>query len=392
MAKVCRRCDREFTDIVRSCPEHGRTLVRFRDLRLRPGDLLDDRFVVLNRVGVGAAGDVYRARWLDGDRVVALKVLRAADPRSVRRFEYEARVLSKLSHPSIVPVSEVRTTEAGRHYMVMPLVTGRTLREVLDAEAPLGPVRSARLMLQLASALLALHEAGVVHLDVKPTNIIVTRVLGNREHLTIVDFGIAVDLRDEAADGHRVPGAGTPGYISPEQAKGERADTRADLYSLGIVLSEMLTGERLFGYDDARAALEHTDAPTARAIRETHPTLRVPDALDALVLALLERDPERRPRISDALAVLEGIAREPEEEGLEPTPPQLASDEPPHPEPLPRRPSRGARLRSVASAFTAWVRGWGSAWPRSSELDLPARHADEAPERSQEPAADGLPV
>lgn len=309
MARFCRRCDREFTDVVRSCPEHGRELVHFRDARMRPGDVVDGRFVVLNRIGAGASGDVYRARRVGRDRVVALKLFRGRGER--RRFENELRVLSRVQSPHIVPVRDDGVTEDGRPYMVMPLIPGRTLRQIIDADAPLGPVRAARLMGQVARGMEALHAAGVAHLDLKPTNIIVTPDIVRREHVTLVDFGIALDRQDEQSASARVPGAGTPGYLSPEQASGEEVDERSDLWSLGVVLHEMLTGARIYLFDDARAAMDRVRLEPPRPIRESHPTLRVPAELDALVLDLLRDDPAERPsaaRIREVLDVVAGVA------------------------------------------------------------------------------------
>lgn len=308
MARICRRCEREFTDLVTSCPEHGRELVTFRDSRMRPGDVIDSRFVVLNRVGAGASGDVYRARPMDRGRVVALKILRHRTGRELARFENEARVLSRVESPHIVGLQELGTAEDGRPFMVMPLVPGRTLRQVVQADAPLGPVRAARLMAQVARAIEALHAAGVAHLDLKPTNIMITPDAYKSEHVTLVDFGIALDLQDEQSARLQVPGAGTPGYLSPEQAAGEAVDTRSDLWSLGVIMHEMLTGDRIYAYDDARAAMDGVKHAPARLIRETHPALRVPLELDALLVGLLTDDPAARPDALRVREVLDAVA------------------------------------------------------------------------------------
>lgn len=306
MAKACRRCEREFTDLVSSCPEHGKELVPFTDSRMRPGDVVD-RYVVLNRVGAGGAGDVYRARRADLEQVVALKLLRTRTRREAERFENEARVLSRVTSPHIVRLGERGIAGDGRPYLIMPLVPGRTLRQVIQAEAPLGPVRAARLMGQVARAVEALHAAGVAHLDLKPTNIMVTPDAITREHVTLVDFGIALDPQDALSARLRVPGAGTPGYLSPEQAAGDVVDTRSDLWSLGAILHELLTGERAFAYDDARAAMDGVRHAQVRPIRESHPGLRVPSALDELLLALLSDDPASRPGASRVREALDAI-------------------------------------------------------------------------------------
>lgn len=381
MARFCRQCDREFTDVVRSCPEHGRQLVHFRDARMRPGDVVDERFVVLNRIGAGASGDVYRARIIGWDRVVALKLFRGRGER--RRFENELRVLARVQSPHIVPVREDGFTADGRPYMVMPLVPGRTLRQIIDADAPLGPVRAARLMAQVARGMEALHEAGVAHLDLKPTNIIVTPDIVRREHVTLVDFGISLDIHDEESASARVPGAGTPGYLSPEQAAGAAVDVRSDLWSLGVVLHELLTGTRIYHYDDARAAMDGVRHEPPRPLRESYPNLRIPAELDALVLGLLADDPAARPSAQQVREVLDALAGPPAPDGAVRR--ELRALEQATPEP--QRWTRRA-WRAVVGAVTSALAHRGAPPPVLPALEDEADPAGASPPASM-PASAG---
>jgi TolB-like protein len=215
--------------------------------RLGPYEILAD-------LGQGGMGEVYRARDSRLGRDVAIKVVSteaATNPENLRRFEREARALASVSHPHIVAVFDVGE-EGGVRYIVTELVEGRTLREVLSA-GPLAQNQAARLGAEIAAALAAAHERGVLHRDIKPENIIVDE----RGAARVLDFGLA-GRRDNpfgaAAEAEATASfaselgvvAGTVAYMSPEQARGEKLDPRSDIFSLGVVLYEALTGERPF--------------------------------------------------------------------------------------------------------------------------------------------------
>jgi TolB-like protein/tetratricopeptide (TPR) repeat protein len=254
-------------------------------------------------------GEVYRARDTKLDRDVAIKVLPqsvAADPDALARFEREAKAVAALSHPNILSIFDFGTY-AGTSCAAMELLEGETLRSRIDA-GPIPQREALDLALQAARGLSAAHQKRVVHRDLKPENLFVT----NDGHLKILDFGLA--RRSDAAEPgdvtdaatvtrHTEPGTvlGTVGYMSPEQVRGEVADARSDLFSLGAVLFEMLTGRRAFRRDTAAETL-------TAILREDPPELsgsgsRIPPALAAIVRECLEKDPARRLPSAEALAL-----------------------------------------------------------------------------------------
>jgi eukaryotic-like serine/threonine-protein kinase len=220
-------------------------------------------YEVIGLLGEGGMGEVYRARDTKLDRDVAVKILAegfAADPDRLARFEGEAKAVAALSHPNILSIFEFGT-QAGTAYAVMELLEGQTLRERL-ADGPL-PVRKAvEYAAQIATGLAAAHDKGIVHRDLKPENVFVTA----DGRVKILDFGLAKALAPDAAKARADaapttvrtdPGTvlGTVGYLAPEQALGQAADQRADIFALGCVLYEMLAGRRAFARDSAPETL-----------------------------------------------------------------------------------------------------------------------------------------
>lgn len=196
-----------------------------------------DRYRILSVLGKGAMGMVYLAKDSLLDRLVAIKVLhaRVAEESTLQTLCDEARAAARLQHPSIVPVYDVGVSESGTPFLVMALVEGESLYEEL-ARGPLSPPRAVQVARQLAGALAVAHGAGFMHRDIKPANILID-LEGNAY---ITDFGLAVSHESDAAPTHL---AGTPAYMAPEQLTGQQLDHRADIWALGVVLYEMLTGE-----------------------------------------------------------------------------------------------------------------------------------------------------
>jgi eukaryotic-like serine/threonine-protein kinase len=224
-------------------------------------------------------------------RPVAIKLLREdGDPRSIARFKQEAQILARLHHPNVVTVFDTGV-DGGEGYIVMELVEGPTLRELLDREGRLAPERAAEITSALASALGFAHGHGVIHRDMKPANVLFM----SDGRVKLADMGIARLLSPEALTA-TITVRGTPRYISPEQARGDPVDSRADLYSLGCVLFEMLTGRTPFEGNLAALSYAHVNTPAPR-VRSIDPA--VPAGMDELVAAMLEKDPADRPQTGD---------------------------------------------------------------------------------------------
>jgi serine/threonine-protein kinase len=263
---------------------------------------LDEKYHLEERLGEGGMGTVYRARHLLMDRPVAIKVLHpqfVENEAARTRFQLEARAAVRLHHPNAVSVTDFGQTSDGLVYIVMELLKGRTLREILALEAPLETARATSIMLQASDAVAAAHEAGIIHRDLKPSNILVTRSEDAPAVVKVLDFGIAKlasDMfDDEDAAASTLPGTplGTPRYMSPEQHEGKDLTPATDVYSLGIILYEMLTGMAPFtGTSVVEIAIKHAN-DTPRAPREI--VAAIPEDMERVVLHALEKEPAARP-------------------------------------------------------------------------------------------------
>ena len=244
----------------------------------------------MERVAAGGMGEVFRAHDAVLAREVAIKVLHrslAGDQGFVDRFRHEARAAASLSHPNIVAVYDWGAVD-GIYYMVMEFVRGRAARELLNANVRLEPAQAAEIVRQTLLALEAAHAQGIVHRDIKPENILVT----DGGTVKVADFGLARAY----ADGKATQAGGVQGtvqYLSPEQIRGEPADPRSDLYSLGIVTYELLTGRLPFTGETAMSiAYKHL---SGRVPKPSSAVANVPKELDGFVLSATDRDRELRP-------------------------------------------------------------------------------------------------
>ncbi|HWS85396.1 MAG TPA: protein kinase [Pyrinomonadaceae bacterium] len=273
------------------------------------GRVLDGKYEIVSPLGSGGMGAVYRARRVHIGDEVALKVLHSrltGDEKLVERFRREARAAAQLHHPNVVTIhdyGEARGPE-GFAYIVMELVRGESLRDTLKREGRLAPARAVSLMRDVCAGVAAAHRRGIVHRDLKPDNIIVTPPDEDRdaEGIKVVDFGIA-KLRDMAAEGSTLTEAGmmvgTLFYMSPEQCKGEPLDSRADVYSLGAMLHEMLAGTPPFTASNITSLIfKHVGEPPPPLPED----LPVPAALRAAVLRALSKAPDARPRDASEFA------------------------------------------------------------------------------------------
>jgi serine/threonine-protein kinase len=274
-------------------------------------------------------------------RPVAIKLLLDdGDPRSAARFQQEAQILARLHHPNVITVFD-SGADGGERFIVMELVEGPTLRELLDTEGRLAPERAGEIASRLASALEFAHGKGVIHRDVKPSNVLLPPDGG----VKLADMGIARLLSPEALTA-TLSVRGTAAYISPEQVRGDLVDSRADLYSLGCVLFEMLTGRTPFEGDLAALSYAHTHSQAPR-VRSINPA--VPAAIDELLATMLEKDPARRPPTGEEVqrSLASAVSHD-----VEPT--AVIEPVPLPPSPLPREPA-GGRRRPGPKAWRAVV-------------------------------------
>jgi serine/threonine-protein kinase len=290
----CSTCNRSFAPELDRCPDDGTRLVQFAAQRdPLVGRTLEGRFEVLQPLGKGGMGTVYRALQLSVDREVAVKVVHprlASDRQAAKRFLREARLASRLNQPSVVHVIDFGQTEDGVLYLVMELLRGRTLQSELGGDRRFSVRRALTIGLQLCDALEAAHAQGIVHRDLKPGNVVVLDDPPGRDLIKVLDFGLAKSLAGDTSQVTNTDAIlGTPLYMSPEQVQGKPSDQRADLYSLGCMLFELLTGAPPFLDESVNVVM-------ARHLGESPPPLppHVPPRLRTLIEQLLAKDPDLR--------------------------------------------------------------------------------------------------
>jgi serine/threonine-protein kinase len=259
------------------------------------GRVMAGKFCLRRCVGTGASGTVYQADQLALGRTVAIKILRpelTRDPRFVSRFHDEALAASRLNHPNTVSVIDYGQTEDGLLYLVMEFLRGPTLTQVLHSEL-LRPSRTADLMAQVLSGLEEAHDAGVIHADLKADNIVVERRRGDWDLVKVVDFGIARLIGRETRSTEKTI-CGTPEYMAPEVIQGEDPTYASDLYSVGVVLYELLTGSTPFSGGTSMDVLRRhlTEAPIPPSLRR--PDLVIDPILEECALRALSKQPSRR--------------------------------------------------------------------------------------------------
>jgi serine/threonine protein kinase len=275
------------------------------------GRVIAGRYQVVQKLNQGGMGAVYLAIQRPLDRPVALKVLlrsHAEDPTAVRRFEKEARSVSRLTHPHVVTLFDFGSTESGELYIAMEYLQGTSLRDLLESVGFVSWDRALHIMRGVVSALVAAHNAGIIHRDLKPENVMLVERSGDQDFAKVLDFGLAKSIEPEPTNNaitQRDIIPGTPAYLSPERANGVADDPRSDLYSLGAMWFELLVGKPPFsGESSIKIILRHIHEqapPPSRA----NPQAGIPPAIDELVLNLLEKHPDRRPR--SAAELLERI-------------------------------------------------------------------------------------
>jgi eukaryotic-like serine/threonine-protein kinase len=257
-------------------------------MSLRPGSIVAARYMLLERIGWGGSATVYRADDLALEGRIALKVLHRAladDCVVTERFRREASSAGSLRHERIVRVHEYGVSTDG-HYIAMEYVAGRSLKAIINRDGPLAPSRAVDLTIQILDAAGFAHDHGIIHRDLKPQNVIV----GPRDQVKVTDFGIAVAGRSDLTPAGSI--LGTIDYVSPEQVIGQPATKASDLYSVGIILYELLTGRLPFEAElPIAVALKHVNASPASP---RHFNDAISPELEAIVLRTLDKSPTKR--------------------------------------------------------------------------------------------------
>ena len=302
--KQCPKCNEEYDDSSSFCGNDGQRLAEVQQSE-EPvvseeeihdplvGTLVDGKYKIERCLGGGGMGAVYAARHTIINKLVAIKVLQPNeedDPSLPERFKHEAEASARIRHPNIVAVNDFGQTADGTLYMVMEYVEGYPLRELLDREGKLSPERAVRFGSQICAAISVAHNANIIHRDLKPENVMI-EVIDEIETARVFDFGIA-KLKDKVGLTKVGTILGTPDYMSPEQCSAREIDHRSDIYSLGIILYELLSGQVPFsGPKYQQVLVKHVIEPP-RLISELCPDL--PDKLVYAVMRALEKAPELR--------------------------------------------------------------------------------------------------
>lgn len=297
--KRCVLCGKEFDDNMRFCPFDGGALDAVESDALI-GRTLDGKYHIEAKIGEGGMGSVYRARHVLMDIPLAIKVLHpslVSDATSVARFQREAQAMARIRHANAIAVSDFGITDDQINYIVMELFEGESLRKVLEREKKLPYTTAIAVARQVCGALEAAHRSGVIHRDIKPENIFVSPQPDGSYFVKVIDFGIAKIVTDTSKGGPPLTRQGmiigSPHYLSPEQCTGQELDARSDIYSLGIVLFEMLTGRVPFtAVTPVAVALLHANEPPP-SLRSLNP--EIPEALDRLVMRALAKSKADRP-------------------------------------------------------------------------------------------------
>ncbi|MEO6775161.1 MAG: serine/threonine-protein kinase [Kofleriaceae bacterium] len=255
------------------------------------GKVIDGRYEIQQRVGEGGMGVVYRARQMSIDRVIALKMLNQqmqGDQQWIQRFYNEAKACSRLQHPNTIRMFDFGQTEDGRLFMTMEFLDGISLRDALQ-RGPLAPQRVVKILIQCCASLAEAHSIGIIHRDIKPDNVFLLNMAGSPDFVKLLDFSVAKLLEGDRMKTQAGVVFGTPQYMSPEQGRGLPLDARSDLYALGVLAFEMLTGNVPFNDDNAMTVIQMHLHGAIPPMPDS-----VPYSVQMIVRRAMEKDAARR--------------------------------------------------------------------------------------------------
>jgi serine/threonine-protein kinase len=325
--RTCPQCGNQCNEEHKFCPSCGFPISKVASDADDPllGQTLPGGYVILELVGIGGMGRVYRAEQTNLGRTVAVKIIHphlVGEENAAARFITEARAASRLNHPNSVGVIDFGKTQHGQLYLVMEFLRGRDLARVAYEEGPLSFRRIVNVMRQTLAALSEAHHLGIIHRDLKPENIILEPMRTGGDFVKVVDFGLAkVRETEQPQPSITSPGivCGTPEYMSPEQGRGDPIDARSDLYAVGVIFFQMLTGRLPFEADSpTQVVLMHISSP-APDPRAVAPERKIPEALVNVLLMAMAKEQDHRftdadefsEALSDAMVQVEETAGRP---------------------------------------------------------------------------------
>ncbi|MDR3612115.1 MAG: serine/threonine-protein kinase [Candidatus Obscuribacterales bacterium] len=298
--KRCPACQREFTGGLAVCQFDGTLLISvMKDQFI--GTKVADKYEVISEIGRGGMSIVYKARHELMDRTVAIKMLQAGlvnDQTSIKRFQQEAQAASCLTHPNVITVYDYGLVPSGQPYLVMDYLSGESLSDIVLRDGFVAPLRAITIFVQACDALEHAHQKGVLHRDLKCGNIMLTEIEGQKDVVKVVDFGIAKLMPSSGKQQQNLTQTGevfgSPIYMSPEQCMGEQLDARSDIYSMGCMLYETLTGQPPLMGDTIIDTMQMHVTTQPPPFVKMRPGLNIPQALEDVCMKALEKKPADR--------------------------------------------------------------------------------------------------
>lgn len=283
-----------------TCPEDGKPLIALKGYP-PIGATFADRYEMKSLLGFGGMSIVYKARHKHMDRTVAIKVLHPDlinDPLALERFQQESKAAASLTHPNVVTVYDFGMSQQGQAFFVMDCLEGTTLEELLEKRRRVPVDRAVNIFKQICDGLESAHKKGIIHRDLKPPNIALIPQEDGTDLVKILDFGVAKLLPKSDQQALRLTQTGevfgSPLYMSPEQCLGKKLDARSDIYALGCLMYETLTGSPAVIADSFLEALNKHVGEAPKAFKETAPSLNIPESVEEIVFKCLEKDPDNR--------------------------------------------------------------------------------------------------